>query len=109
MTVKDGVNLLNEQVQKYAKDGMYAAVVMLTGFEKELFSEEDLERLDSLRGEKLNLVHDDLWKPEEITKEDADLIKRGLGIYRQVLWELHGKRIVEQIAKNVYDGGLDTE
>lgn len=101
MTVRDGVNVLNEQVQKYAKDGMYAAVVMLTGFEKELLSEGDLERLDILRGEKLNFVHEDLWKPEEITKEDADLIRRGLDMYRQVLWELHGKKIIERIAKSI--------
>ena len=106
MTLIDGVELFNKSIPK----DLDAVVVLLVGLQSQLMSVEEMEKLDSLRGDKLNLVHEDAWHPEMITKEDAELIRRGLDVYRSVLWQLNKeeleeklKAIVEKMGKVVED------
>ena len=101
MTLKDGVDALNNCIPK----NMDAAVVLLVGLQSQLMTAEELMKLDALRGEKLNLAHDEDWHPELVTREDADLIRRGLDVYRNVLWQMNKEELEEKLSSVVKQMG----
>lgn len=105
MTIRDGVDALN----KCIPDDIDAIVILLVGLQRKLMTPEELERLDFLRGEKLNLVHENSWHPEQITREDAELIRRGLDVYRDVLWQLNESEILGELERAFEKEGKENE
>ena len=94
MTYREAVNSMNEQI---AKSGIDAKIFFIYGCDSDKLTLEEVDKLDNVLGNKLNLVHSDHWHPEDITKEEAETLHRGLGLYRSIVYDINREEMNDRI------------